>query len=63
MEGEPLSDAKYDPFWAKAQELDVIVFMHPNGATNVAKEDAFKGRADWEISSAIRWKRLSSFLT
>lgn len=46
VEGEPLSDPKYDPFWAKAQELDVIVFMHPNGATNVAKEDAFKGRAD-----------------
>ena len=46
VEGEPLSDDKYDPFWAKAQELDVIVFMHPNGATNLAKEDGFKGRAD-----------------
>lgn len=46
VEGEPLSDPKYDPFWAKAQELDVIVFMHPNGATNVVKEDGFKGRAD-----------------
>ena len=46
VEGEPLSDPKYDPFWAKAQELDVIVFMHPNGATNLAKEDGFKGRAD-----------------
>jgi aminocarboxymuconate-semialdehyde decarboxylase len=46
VEGEPLSDPKYDPFWAKAQELDVIVFMHPNGATNAVKEDGFKGRAD-----------------
>jgi len=46
VEGETLSDAKYDPFWAKAQELDVVVFMHPNGALNVIKEDAFKGRAD-----------------
>ena len=46
VEGEALSDPKYDPFWAKAQELDVIVFMHPNGATNLAKEDGFKGRAD-----------------
>jgi aminocarboxymuconate-semialdehyde decarboxylase len=44
--GETLSDAKFDPFWAKAQELDVPIFMHPNGANNLVKEDGFKGRAD-----------------
>src|SRR6266436_6083664 len=26
VHGEPLSDPNYDPFWAKAQELDVMVF-------------------------------------
>jgi aminocarboxymuconate-semialdehyde decarboxylase len=44
--GEPLSMPKYDPFWAKAQELGVIVFMHPNNAENVAKTDAFAGAGD-----------------
>jgi len=42
VNGEPLSDPKYDPFWAKAQELNVPVFEHPGGATNVLKEDAWK---------------------
>ena len=46
VKGEPLSMAKYDPFWAKVQELGVIVFMHPNGAENVAKPDGFAGAGD-----------------
>jgi aminocarboxymuconate-semialdehyde decarboxylase len=44
--GEPLSMPKYDPFWAKVQDLGVLVFMHPNGAENVAKTDAFAGAGD-----------------
>jgi len=44
--GEPLSMPKYDPFWAKVQDLGVLVFMHPNGAENVAKADAFAGAGD-----------------
>jgi aminocarboxymuconate-semialdehyde decarboxylase len=44
--GEPLSLAKYDPFWAKVQDLGVLVFMHPNNAENVAKPDAFAGAGD-----------------
>ena len=46
VQGEPLSDPKYDPFWAKAQELGVMVFMHPNNAENVTKEGGLKGRGD-----------------
>ena len=46
VQGEPLSAPRYDPFWAKAQELDVMVFMHPNNAENVVKEDGLKGRGD-----------------
>jgi aminocarboxymuconate-semialdehyde decarboxylase len=46
VNGEPLSMPKYDPFWAKAEELGVIVFMHPGGATNVVKEDGLKGAGD-----------------
>lgn len=41
--GESLSDAKYDPFWAKCQELGALVFMHPGGADNVLKDDVWQG--------------------
>jgi aminocarboxymuconate-semialdehyde decarboxylase len=30
--GEELAAPKFDPFWAKAEELGVPVFMHPQGA-------------------------------
>jgi len=43
VEGESLSLPKFDPFWAKLQELDVPVFMHPGGADNVLKENAWEG--------------------
>ncbi len=46
VNGEPLSMPKYDPFWAKAQELGVPVFMHPNNAENIAKPDALQGAGD-----------------
>ena len=46
VNGEDLSLPKYDPFWAKAAELGVLVFMHPAGAENIIKEGAFRGRGD-----------------
>jgi aminocarboxymuconate-semialdehyde decarboxylase len=46
VQGEDISDPKYDPFWAKAQELGVVVFMHPQSAENVVKPDGLKGRGD-----------------
>jgi aminocarboxymuconate-semialdehyde decarboxylase len=44
IEGEPPSSEKYDPFWAKAQELGVPVFMHPNNALNIARDGSLDGR-------------------
>ena len=29
--GEELSDPKFHPFWAKAEELGAVVFIHPQG--------------------------------
>jgi aminocarboxymuconate-semialdehyde decarboxylase len=46
VEGDDISMPKYDPFWAKAQELGVVVFMHPQSAENVIKPDGLKGRGD-----------------
>jgi len=46
VNGEDLSLPKYDPFWAKAQELGVPVVMHPGGADNILKDGALRGRAD-----------------
>jgi aminocarboxymuconate-semialdehyde decarboxylase len=44
--GEVPSTPKYDPFWAKVQELGVLVFTHPAGADNVLKDGALRGRGD-----------------
>lgn len=43
---EPPTAERYDAFWAKAEELDVPVFMHPNNALNVVRENALAGRGD-----------------
>jgi len=46
VNGEDASSPKYDPFWAKAAELGVLVFMHPGGADNILKDGALRGRGD-----------------
>jgi len=44
VNGEELSDAKYHPFWAKAEALGVLVFIHPQGAGIVSEAPGrFKG--------------------
>jgi aminocarboxymuconate-semialdehyde decarboxylase len=44
--GEVPSSPKYDPFWAKVQELGVLVFVHPAGAENVIRQGTLGGRGD-----------------
>jgi aminocarboxymuconate-semialdehyde decarboxylase len=43
---EPPTGEKFDPFWAKAEELGVPVFMHPNNALNIAREGTLDGRGN-----------------
>ena len=44
VEGQELSDRKFDPFWAKAEELDVMVFMHPQAAEGTTQNTRLQGR-------------------
>jgi aminocarboxymuconate-semialdehyde decarboxylase len=46
VNGRVPSTPEFDVFWAKAQELDVPVFMHPGGSENIVKPNAFEGRGD-----------------
>jgi aminocarboxymuconate-semialdehyde decarboxylase len=44
--GEVPSTPKYDPFWRKAEELQVPVFMHPTNAENILLEKPLEGSGD-----------------
>jgi len=46
VEGASPADARFDPFWAKAEELGVPVFMHPGGASNLVRDGSLAGRGD-----------------
>src|SRR5262249_36254039 len=46
VNGEELSNPKYAPFWAKAEELQALVFMHPQdavAATGIGKRSQGNG--------------------
>jgi aminocarboxymuconate-semialdehyde decarboxylase len=44
VEGQELSDRKFDPFWAKAEELGVVLFMHPQQAAGTTQNPRLQGR-------------------
>src|SRR5262249_21254738 len=44
VEGEELSDLKFDPFWAKAEELGVLLFMHPQNAPGTTQNPRLQGK-------------------
>jgi aminocarboxymuconate-semialdehyde decarboxylase len=46
VEGENPSSSKFDPFWAKAEELGIFIFVHPDGARNVIRDGALAGWGD-----------------
>jgi aminocarboxymuconate-semialdehyde decarboxylase len=41
--GEEISDPKFHPFWAKAEALGVLVFIHPQGAAELNATTRLKG--------------------
>lgn len=43
VNGEVPTSAKYDPFWAMAEQLGVPVFMHPDNAKNIVQPGKLSG--------------------
>ncbi|HEX4932730.1 MAG TPA: amidohydrolase family protein, partial [Gemmatimonadaceae bacterium] len=44
VEGRELSDRAFDPFWAKAEQLGVLLFMHPQQAPGTTQNPRLQGR-------------------
>ena len=38
---QELADRRFDPFWAKAEQLDALVFLHPQGFTEPQRLDEY----------------------
>ena len=56
VEGQELSDPKFDPFWAKAEELQALIFMHPQDsavATGIAARVQGNGFLDNVIGNPL----------
>jgi predicted TIM-barrel fold metal-dependent hydrolase len=43
VNGDELSNPKFDPFWKKAEELGGLIFMHPQGIPEINKRVAGHG--------------------
>jgi len=44
VEGEELSSRRFDPFWAKVEELGILVFMHPQPAPGTTLNARLQGK-------------------
>jgi aminocarboxymuconate-semialdehyde decarboxylase len=53
VNGDELSAPKFDPFWRKAEELGVLVFMHPQGIPEMSKRFAGNGGLDNVIGNPL----------
>jgi len=53
VNGEELSNPKFNPFWAKAEELGVTVFIHPQGVPPLAPRLKGSGFLDNTIGNPL----------
>ncbi|HEY3824319.1 MAG TPA: amidohydrolase family protein [Bryobacteraceae bacterium] len=53
VNGDELSAPRFDPFWRKAEELGVLVFMHPQGIPEMNKRFAGNGGLDNVIGNPL----------
>ena len=57
VNGTELSDPKLHPFWAKAEELGILIFIHPQGTPELEASGRLKGSGGLANGSATRWRR------
>jgi aminocarboxymuconate-semialdehyde decarboxylase len=43
VDGRELADSDFHPFWAKAEELGVVVFIHPQGCAQLTASGRLRG--------------------
>src|SRR5947209_17223689 len=43
VNGEELSDPRFHPFWSKAEQLGVLIFIHPQGTAELSASSRLKG--------------------
>lgn len=43
VDGLELADPKFDPIWAKCEELDILVFLHPSGTEPLEQSGRLDG--------------------
>ena len=56
--GEELANPKFHPFWAKCEELGVLVFMHPLGTRELEPSGRLAGNGGEIPVIAARRNRL-----
>src|SRR4051812_39658685 len=44
VEGIEMSDRRFDPFWARAEELGAMIFMHPQTAPGTTQNPRLQGK-------------------
>jgi aminocarboxymuconate-semialdehyde decarboxylase len=53
VNGLELADPRFHPFWKKAEELDVLVFIHPQGTAELASRLTGSGGLDNAIGNPL----------
>ncbi|HZT09398.1 MAG TPA: amidohydrolase family protein, partial [Chloroflexota bacterium] len=53
VEGEELANPRFHPFWAKAEELGALIFMHPMGTRELASRLTGSGGLDNAIGNPL----------
>ncbi|MDB5863232.1 MAG: aminocarboxymuconate-semialdehyde decarboxylase [Betaproteobacteria bacterium] len=51
--GDEFSDPKFHPFWAKCEELGILVFLHPQGTPDLARRLKGNGVLDNVIGNPL----------
>jgi aminocarboxymuconate-semialdehyde decarboxylase len=56
VEEVELADPRFHPFWAKVEELDVLVFIHPQGTAELETSGRLDGNGVLTNTIGNRWR-------